>query len=210
MNKWIIGIGVFIMIIISYFIFNQNKVEKNVPNIINNVNDSKTNTKMSKARIKTSKGDIVIEFNTTAPKTVENFQTLAGKEYYDGVRFHRVIRDFMIQAGDPLTRESLSRHMWGTGGPGYKFADELSGNEKYTLGTVAMANSGPNTNGSQFFIVSAADSKLPASYTVFAKVISGLEVVEAIQSVKTSGRMSNQPSDMPLEDVLIEKVTLEN
>ncbi len=205
MNKWIIGIGIIIVITLSYFIFNENKIEKNV----NNINENKTNTKMSKARIKTNKGEIVIEFNDTAPKAVENFQTLAGKGFYDGVRFHRVIRDFMIQTGDPLSRESLSRQVWGTGGPGYKFADELSGKEQYTLGTVAMANSGPNTNGSQFFIVSASDAKLPASYTVFAKVISGLEVVEVIQNVKTSGRMSNQPSDMPLEDVLIEKVTLE-
>lgn len=204
MNKWIIGIGIIIVIILSYFIFNENKIEKNV----NNINENKANTKMNKARIKTNKGDIVIEFNSSSPKTVQNFQKLVSGGFYDGVRFHRVIHDFMIQTGDPNSKDKANMATWGTGGPGYKFADELSGNEKYTLGTVAMANSGPNTNGSQFFIVSVADSQLPPKYTVFAKVISGLEVVDAIQNVKTTGRTS-QPNDRPLDDVVVEKVTLE-
>ncbi len=210
-NKIIIGAGILIVIVFSFFLLQEKDIAIQKEEKLNTTIDTtenKTNTKMNKARIKTNKGDIVIEFNGSAPKTVENFQTLAGKGYYDGVRFHRVIHDFMIQTGDPNSKDKANMATWGTGGPGYKFADELSGNEKYTLGTVAMANSGPNTNGSQFFIVSVADSQLPPKYTVFAKVISGLEVVDAIQNVKTTGRTS-QPNDRPLDDVVVEKVTLE-
>ena len=109
----------------------------------------------------------------------------------------------MIQTGDPLSKDISNQSVWGTGGPGYKFNDELKGNEEYTLGTVAMANSGPNTNGSQFFIVTANPGvALPPSYTVFGKVTKGLETALAIQEVKTTGT----PNDRPLEEVIIEKV----
>lgn len=153
------------------------------------------------ATITTNKGVIEITFSNNTPNTVKNFGKLANASFYNGVRFHRVIKDFMIQAGDPLSKDKANESAWGTGGPGYTFADELTGKETYPLGTVAMANSGPNTNGSQFFIVTANPSVgLPPSYTVFGKVTKGLEVAEAIQNVKTG------TADRPIEDIIIEKV----
>lgn len=155
------------------------------------------------ATITTSKGVIEIAFGDKTPVTVKNFGTLAASNFYNGVRFHRVIKDFMIQTGDPLSKDVANQSSWGTGGPGYKFNDELAGNEQYPLGTVAMANSGKNTNGSQFFIVTASPAApLSPDYTVFGKVTKGIEVADAIQNVKTTGR----PTDRPLEDVLIEKI----
>lgn len=155
--------------------------------------------------LKTNMGDITIQLDrAAAPKTVENFETLAQKGFYDGVKFHRVIKDFMIQTGDPLSKDASKKSSWGTGGPGYSFADELTGNEKYPQGTVAMANAGPNTNGSQFFIVTASPAaQLTPDYTVFGKVTKGLDVALKIQSVKT------ETADRPISDVVIEKVTVE-
>jgi cyclophilin family peptidyl-prolyl cis-trans isomerase len=150
--------------------------------------------------LETSMGKIVFEtYNNDAPKTVENFITLANKGFYNGVIFHRVIKDFMIQGGDPTGT--------GMGGPGYKFADELNPNTEsykagYKRGVVAMANSGPNTNGSQFFIMHS-DYPLPNSYTIFGKVISGIETVDAIANTKTDS------NDKPLTTVTIQKVTVE-
>lgn len=159
------------------------------------------NQTFSSATITTNKGAIEISFVTNTPNTVKNFGTLATSKFYDGVRFHRVIKDFMIQTGDPLSKDIADQAAWGTGGPGYKFNDELTGAEQYQLGTVAMANSGPNTNGSQFFIVTANPGyPLPPNYTVFGKVTKGIEVALAIQNVQTG------PSDRPVEDVIIEKV----
>ncbi len=159
------------------------------------------NQTFSSATITTNKGAIEISFVTNTPNTVKNFGTLATSKFYDGVRFHRVIKDFMIQTGDPLSKDIANQSAWGTGGPGYKFNDELTGAEQYQLGTVAMANSGPNTNGSQFFIVTANPGyPLPPNYTVFGKVTKGIEVALAIQNVQTG------PSDRPVEDVIIEKV----
>lgn len=153
------------------------------------------------ATITTNKGVLEIEFEKNTPVTVKNFGTLASKDFYNGVRFHRVIKDFMIQAGDPLSKDVANQSAWGTGGPGYKFNDELTGKEQYTFGTLAMANAGPNTNGSQFFIVTANPSvPLPPNYTVFGKVTKGLDVAVAIQNVKTNAQ------DRPLEDIIIEKV----
>lgn len=156
------------------------------------------------ATITTNKGVIEIAFEKDKPLTVKNFGTLASSKFYDGVRFHRVIKNFMIQTGDPLSKDKANESNWGKGGPGYKFNDELKGDEQYPLGTVAMANSSEaNTNGSQFFIVTANPGvPLPPSYTVFGKVTKGIETALAIQEVKTSG----SPSDRPLEDIIIEKV----
>jgi cyclophilin family peptidyl-prolyl cis-trans isomerase len=110
----------------------------------------------------------------------------------------------MIQAGDPQSKDLTKKSLWGTGGPGYKFDDELSGNETYPQGTVAMANAGPNTNGSQFFIVTASPAApLPPSYTVFGKVTKGLDVALKIENVKT------ETADRPVNDVIIEKVSVE-
>jgi cyclophilin family peptidyl-prolyl cis-trans isomerase len=146
------------------------------------------------ATLDTSQGEIVIELDSErSPLTVNNFVFLANEGFYDGVIFHRVIENFMIQGGDPTGT--------GRGGPGYKFRDEIEGSGEYSRGTVAMANAGPNTNGSQFFIVHK-DSGLPHSYTIFGKVTSGMEAVDSIAGSDTDG------SDRPREDVTINKVTI--
>jgi peptidyl-prolyl cis-trans isomerase B (cyclophilin B) len=150
---------------------------------------------MSSATLNTSKGPIAVElFDEDAPKTVENFRTLAGKGFYEGVIFHRVIPDFMIQGGDPTGT--------GSGGPGYTFEDEFN-DRKVVRGALAMANAGPNTNGSQFFIVTAeACPWLDGKHTVFGQVSDGMDVVDAISGVDTDA------SDRPREDVKIESVEL--
>ena len=127
------------------------------------------------ASMKTSKGIIEIElYAEHAPKTVNNFVFLIKEGFYDGVSFHRVIEDFVIQGGDPTGT--------GRGGPGYKFEDELKGNPlKHERGAISMANSGPNTNGSQFFIAHSPQSHLNGKHTVFGKVTKGLEIVDTIQ-----------------------------
>jgi cyclophilin family peptidyl-prolyl cis-trans isomerase len=162
--------------------------------------------KITRAIITTNQGVIEVSFATNTPNTVKNFVSLAQSKFYEGIRFHRVIKDFMIQAGDPFSKDLTKKSVWGQGGPGYQFPDELTGREQYTLGTLAMANAGPNTNGSQFFIVTANPAvQLPPSYTVFGKVIKGIDVAMKIQDMKTTGRTS-QPNDLPLEDVIIEKI----
>ena len=148
------------------------------------------------AIIKTSEGEMVIEFwPEVAPKTVENFKALAKKGFYDGTCFHRVIKGFMIQGGDPLGS--------GRGGPGYKFADEihpdLAFDRPYLL---AMANAGPGTNGSQFFIRVVPTPWLNGKHTIFGEVVDGADVVDRISRVKTGSQ------DRPVEDVTIESVTV--
>ena len=149
------------------------------------------------ATMETSLGTMVIALDpAAAPKTVNNFVFLAREGYYDGVIFHRIIKGFMCQGGDPTGT--------GRGGPGYKFADELPAPGRYEIGSVAMANAGPNTNGSQFFIVSGQSGvRLPPQYSLFGKVVKGLEVVSEMESVQTD------PSDRPREDVVIKSVTIE-
>lgn len=168
-----------------------------------NVDQVKPST-VNGAVISTTLGDIEIVLSeSTAPKTAANFVSLVATKFYDGIKFHRVISGFMIQVGDPLTKDDSMQARWGTGGPGYKFNDELSGKEQYPYGTVAMANSGPNTNGSQFFIVTGKPNvSLPPSYTVFGKVVSGMDVAEKIQSVARDG------NDRPLSPIVIKSVTL--
>ncbi len=147
------------------------------------------------ARITTNKGEIVVQFYPdTAPNTVENFLTLAKKAYYDGVIFHRVIAGFMIQGGDPTGT--------GRGGPGYQFADELEDDRTYTRGTLAMANSGADTNGSQFFIMHQ-DYPLPHNYSIFGYVTEGMDVVDAIAASPTDS------NDRPLTNVVMERVVVE-
>ena len=150
----------------------------------------------STATMTTNLGDIAIElFDEDAPKTVENFKKLANDGFYNGVIFHRVIPDFMIQGGDPTGT--------GTGGPGYQFEDEFN-DHKVERGALAMANAGPNTNGSQFFIVTAeATPWLDGKHTVFGKVTSGMEVVDTIEQTKTD------PRDKPLEEMRIESISLD-
>ena len=131
-------------------------------------------------RIETEKGEIVFElFEDTAPKATSNFIKLANEKYFDGLRFHRRVEGFVIQGGDPYTRDESKRPLWGTGGPGYEFEDELTDSYAYNKGIVAMANHGPNTNGSQFFIM-LKDYPLPKAYTIFGRVVEGIEVVDAL------------------------------
>jgi peptidyl-prolyl cis-trans isomerase B (cyclophilin B) len=148
---------------------------------------------MSEATMSTNHGDIKLElFDDDAPKTVHNFRDLAGKGFYDGLVFHRVIKDFMIQGGCPQGT--------GTGGPGYTFEDEFN-DHKIVRGALAMANAGPNTNGSQFFIVTTdAAPWLDGKHTVFGQVVDGMDVVDKIEGGKTDAR------DRPVDDARIEKL----
>jgi peptidyl-prolyl cis-trans isomerase B (cyclophilin B) len=148
---------------------------------------------MSTATMTTNHGQITLElFDEDAPKTVENFRKLARDGFYDGLIFHRVIKDFMIQGGCPQGT--------GTGGPGYQFEDEINPH-KVVRGALAMANAGPNTNGSQFFIVTTdAAPWLDGKHTVFGEVTDGMDVVDAIEATPTDGR------DRPREDARIEKL----
>lgn len=161
---------------------------------------SSKNSMQHTITLETSLGNIVLHtYDGLAPKTVENFVTLANKGFYDNVIFHRVIKDFMIQGGDPTGT--------GMGGPGYKFNDELDttspiAKEGYKRGVVAMANAGPNTNGSQFFIMHK-DVPLPYNYTIFGEVISGIDVVDKI------AELSTDQNDRPINPPKILKVTVE-
>ena len=150
---------------------------------------------MSKATLHTNHGAIEVDlFDDAAPKTVENFRKLAGDGFYDGVIFHRVIKDFMIQGGDPTGT--------GTGGPGYTFEDEIN-DHKIVRGALAMANAGPGTNGSQFFVVTIdAASWLDGKHTVFGEVVDGMDIVDTIEKSETDAR------DKPLEAKTIDKVEL--
>lgn len=155
------------------------------------------------ATLKTNQGDIVIEFfDQDAPNTVANFVKLAQSGFYDGTKFHRVIKDFMIQGGDPQSKDDSLMARWGTGGPGYQFEDEIHLNNKNEIGTISMANAGPDTNGSQFFINTADNSFLDYKHTVFGKVVRGMEVVNAIESTETGAQ------DRPVQPIVIEKVTI--
>ncbi len=148
------------------------------------------------ATMTTSLGEIVIALDALkAPKTVNNFVFLALNHYYDGVIFHRIIQGFMCQGGDPTGT--------GRGGPGYKFEDELPQPREYQVGSLAMANAGPNTNGSQFFIVSGASGVgLPPQYSLFGQVVKGLDIVDTMQNVPTGG------GDKPKTDVVIQSVEI--
>jgi cyclophilin family peptidyl-prolyl cis-trans isomerase len=148
------------------------------------------------AEIETTLGALTVALDAAAaPKTVNNFVFLARYHYYDGIVFHRIIKGFMCQGGDPTGT--------GRGGPGYRFDDELPAPGRYEVGSLAMANAGPNTNGSQFFIVSGPSGvRLPPQYSLFGKVVKGLEVVATMEAVDTDR------SDRPTTDVIIQSVTI--
>jgi len=172
-------------------------------------NNSQIKKSMDTVLLKTNFGNIELTLlGSDAPKTVENFVKLAQSGFYDGVRFHRVIKGFMIQGGDPLSKDLAQSARWGTGGPGYQFADEIDPSsalykEGYKRGVLAMANSGPNTNGSQFFIMHA-DYPLPPNYTIFGRVVSGIETVDKIANNPTDR------NDRPIKEVVIEKMEVKN
>ena len=150
-------------------------------------------SKTYEAVLHTNHGDVSIEFDAArAPQTVNNFVFLARDGYYDGVIFHRVVPGFVAQGGDPTGT--------GRGGPGYKFRDEIEGEGRYYRATVAMANAGPNTNGSQFFIC-LDDVGLPHAYTIFGLVTDGMEAVDAIAAIPRQG-------ERPVEDAVIESVDI--
>ena len=168
------------------------KVYSSMPEMIIDQNKSYT------AVIETSMGDLTVEFfSDTAPVTVNNFVSLSNDGYYDNIIFHRVISGFMIQGGDP----SGTGHGEYGKFPGYTFEDELNNQQPYEKGILAMANAGPNTNGSQFFIMHV-DYPLPYQYTIFGKVTAGLDVIDSIASVQTA------EGDKPVEDVVILGVTV--
>lgn len=161
------------------------------------IDTSKTYT----AKVDTNQGMFTIElYAKDAPITVNNFVFLAKQKFYNGVIFHRIIKSFMIQTGDPTGT--------GAGGPGYKFADELNGSHKYDLGTVAMANSGPNTNGSQFFICTVDDTaNLQPLYTIFGKVTAGMDVVQKIAATPVQASPQGEVS-MPIKQIFIKSVAI--
>jgi len=210
MKKIIVSIIIVLAIIVMIFL-DKNKTIAPVINddvkmeeilkeeIINQ--DSMSST----AIIKTSMGEITVElYENKTPKTVENFVKLANEGFYEDVKFHRIIEGFMNQTGDPLTKDNSLIGQWGTGGPGYQFEDEFVEDLSNTVGTLSMANSGPGTNGSQFFINTGDNVFLDGKHTVFGQVIEGIDVVIEINKVETTG----SPFDRPLEPVVIEGITI--
>jgi len=157
----------------------------------------------SRAILHTSLGDITLKFYAAdAPLTVNNFLNLAQAGFYNGTKFHRVIQDFMIQGGDPLSRDDDNSMLWGTGGPGYKFQDEIN-SHKLVRGSLAMANAGAGTNGSQFFIVTAENTPwLDGHHTNFGEVVEGMEIVSRIEKAETG------INDRPLENITVNNVEL--
>jgi len=194
MKQLIVGL----IISLGFFACNAQQEDKVEPKQTQTKVES---TEMTVAVIKTNMGTIEIElFAKETPKTVENFVGLANKGYYNGVIFHRVIDNFMIQGGDPTGTGRGGDSFWGG-----KFADEIVPSLKHDQpGILSMANAGPNTNGSQFFITLVATPWLDGKHTVFGKVIAGMDVVSAIGKVATS-----KPGDKPLKDVVMESVTIE-
>lgn len=206
-------LAVIIVIGVAIFLISRNSAS-NTPPVMQNqesntpvtrepeipVNPSNPMNKI--AEIHTNKGVITLElFAQDAPKTVENFVKLADSGFYSGTKFHRVIKDFMIQGGDPNSKDNDWSND-GMGGPGYQFEDEIN-SHKIVRGTLAMANSGPNTNGSQFFIVTkAATPWLDGKHTAFGAVIGGMEAVDAIENVPVNG------NSHPTQDMIVEKIII--
>ncbi|HEY4511216.1 MAG TPA: peptidylprolyl isomerase [Candidatus Paceibacterota bacterium] len=198
-SRWgLATIGAIIFIIgLTYFMTKAKSIESNLE-----VGSAKsTSTQYAGATIETNKGTFEITFiPSKAPLTVRNFIKLSEQKFYNDTKFHRVIKNFMIQGGDPLSKGD-NTGLYGTGGPGYDFKDEIN-DEKIVEGVVAMANRGPDTNGSQFFVVTAkATSWLDGKHTVFAKVTKGMDVVRAIEATPTKG-------DIPIVPVIVNNIIL--
>ena len=160
------------------------------------------------AILHTNKGDVTLDlYEDKTPITTNNFVFLAGEKFYDGVRFHRIMKDFMVQSGDPLSKDVSRKEKWGTGGPGYKFADEMF-DGVYTPGVLAMANSGSSTNGSQFFIMTG-QADLPKSYVIFGNVAddASMTVLKKVAETPVTANALGEPS-VPTEDVIIQSVEI--
>ena len=184
-------IGIILVLALGlWFVGTQTNIFKNTQT---DIVPEKTETNNMKAILKTNKGDIEITLDNRVPNTVENFTKLVEEGFYNGTKFHRVIKGFMIQGGDPLSREDEMIDRWGTGGPGYSFDDEIHADNKNIIGSISMANSGPNTNGSQFFINTAENGFLNPKHTVFGNVTNGMDIVTDIENVET------HPDDKPVE-----------
>lgn len=197
-NLHFLGVVIAVILAVALILFwSPNKTGE-----IKNVKNSKNERSFSAAVIETTFGNIEIEFLAdTAPIATRNFIKLAGESFYEGTLFHRVTKEF-IQGGDPLSK-SGDISSYGMGGPGYKFNDEVSPGDKMLRGSVAMANSGPNTNGSQFFIVTVKEASwLEGKHTIFAKVTRGMDVVDKITQVKISG------NNLPAKSVVLKRVIL--
>ena len=182
----IIMAGVIFVALILMFIFPANKIT------------------MEEAIIKTNKGDIKIALHhDKTPVTVENFVKLAQEGEYNNIKFHRVIEDFMIQTGDPLSKDPSKQDSWGTGGPGYEIEDEFSPELKHDKkGLLSMANSGPNTGGSQFFITLVPTLHLDNKHAIFGHLTAGEDILDKIGNTQTDSQ------DKPLEDMIITKITI--
>lgn len=203
----VIALGIILVGLIAAFALIPTPAAKesaNNSNAANNQNSNMQNTQINqKVVLKTNFGDVVLElFTADAPKTVDNFIKLSKSGFYNGTKFHRVIKGFMIQGGDPNSKDDD----WsddGMGGPGYKFEDEINPN-KLVRGTLAMANAGANTNGSQFFIVTTeATPWLDGKHTAFGKVLSGMDIVDKIESVKVN------ENDHPTDDVVVNNIEIQ-
>ena len=208
---YLIGILVFefiLLILIVGNIWNNNQFIDGVT--LNDINTKKMEAK-NIAVFETSQGTFKIElFLDKSPITAGNFKKLVEEGFYDQTRFHRIIKDFMIQGGDPLSKNTTLRGRWGTGGPGYSIKDEFIKGLSNKKGTIAMANSGPNSGGSQFFINVKDNTFLDwdkqpsqSKHPVFGKVIEGMDIVMKISNVKT------KQADMPVDDIVITKVYME-
>lgn len=191
---------VIILVLITLLIVIASGTNNNKSNQVKTINQNIMIENKKMVTIETNLGNIEIElYSDQVPKTVENFINLAKNGFYNGTKFHRVIKGFMVQGGDPYTKgEDTS--VYGTGGPGYKFKDEPN-DLPMTRGMLAMANSGPDTNGSQFFIITAPETPwLVGKHTVFGKVVSGMDTVDKIENSKVN------ESDLPISPVIVNKI----
>jgi len=206
----VIALGIVLIGLIAAFALIPTPAAKesaNNSNAVKNINSNMQNSDIKNlanqtAVLKTNFGDIALElFSADAPKTVENFIKLSKSGFYSGTKFHRVIKGFMIQGGDPNSKDDD----WsddGMSGPGYKFEDEIN-SHKLVRGTLAMANAGANTNGSQFFVITAESTPwLDGKHTAFGKVLSGLDIVDKIESVKVN------ENDHPMDDVIVSNIEI--
>ena len=193
-----------LLILVSAGCSNEKPDSMNNNNKINSSNLNVFQQENMTAIIKTNKGDIKIElFSKDAPNTVNNFVKLAEQGFYNNTKFHRVIKDFMIQGGDPLSKDDSKRDLWGTGGPDYIFADEIHQNNQNNTGTISMANRGPDTNGSQFFINTINNNYLDSRHTVFGRIVEGMDVAKAIENTPV-GQL-----DRPLQNVIIQTIIIQ-